>query len=211
MIYSKDWRDGVPVSREGSSHLFKYLRLESYEDALNNLQLERTETQQSLLQEHAALREDYMLRYMLDVETRGSASLLNLEQFAEPFSYQLKIAEGGVGETRPVTVDLVETLNYLLGMRIKHVDTIRGIKVVEGTNAEGEKVLVLWRSLSQTNNEALDEFFRKQGYTTQDREFDVIYVNGDNNLENLRRADETWKVRLIEAEFQRLMFDVRDV
>jgi hypothetical protein len=29
--------------------------------------------------------------------------------------------------------------------------------------------------------------------------------------ENLRRPDETWKVRLIEEEFMRLMFDVRDV
>jgi hypothetical protein len=43
------------------------------------------------------------------------------------------------------------------------------------------------------------------------KEFDVIYVNGDNNLENLRRPDENWKVRLIEDEFKRLMFDVQDV
>ena len=42
-------------------------------------------------------------------------------------------------------------------------------------------------------------------------EYDVIYVNGDNNLENLRREDQTWKVRLIEEDFQRLMFDVQDV
>jgi hypothetical protein len=33
VIYSKDWKDGKPVSREGSSHLFKYVRLESYEDS----------------------------------------------------------------------------------------------------------------------------------------------------------------------------------
>lgn len=39
----------------------------------------------------------------------------------------------------------------------------------------------------------------------------LSYVNGDNNLENLRRPDQTWKVRLIEEEFQRLMFDVEDV
>jgi adenine-specific DNA-methyltransferase len=32
-----------------------------------------------------------------------------------------------------------------------------------------------------------------------------------NNLENLRRADRTWKVRMIEEEFKRLMFDVEDV
>jgi hypothetical protein len=29
-------------------------------------------------------------------------------------------------------------------------------------------------------------------------EFDLIYVNCDNNLENLRRPDQTWKVRVTE-------------
>jgi adenine-specific DNA-methyltransferase len=39
----------------------------------------------------------------------------------------------------------------------------------------------------------------------------VICVDGDNNVENLRRADRTWKVRLIEEDFQELMFDLQDV
>jgi adenine-specific DNA-methyltransferase len=39
-------------------------------------------------------------------------------------------------------------------------------------------------------------------------EFDLIYVNGDNNLENLKKDEDTWKVRLIEEEFKRLMFDM---
>jgi adenine-specific DNA-methyltransferase len=42
-------------------------------------------------------------------------------------------------------------------------------------------------------------------------EFDLVYVNGDNNLENLKKDEDTWKVRLIEEEFARLMFDVQDV
>ncbi|HWS99819.1 MAG TPA: site-specific DNA-methyltransferase [Pyrinomonadaceae bacterium] len=212
VIYSKDWKDGKPVSREGSSHLFKYLRLESYEDALNNIELKRSEEQASMLEAHDEFREDYMLRYMLNVEARGSASLLNIENFADPFNYQLNVATGAsVSETRPVTVDLVESFNYLLGLRIKHVDTIRGFRVVEGTNPEGEKVLVIWRNTREKSNDDLDHFFQEQGYNTRDRQFDLIYTNGDNNLENLKRADETWKVRLIEEEFQRLMFDVQDV
>ncbi len=211
VIYSHNWKDGKPVSREGSSHLFKYLRLESYRGYAQHLYFERTEAQQSLLDEHPALREDYLLRYMLDVETRGSASLLNMERFAEPFKYELDIATGSAGETRRTAVDLVETFNYLLGLRVSHIDTIRGIKTVQGTSPTGEKVLVIWRSLSRTSNEELDDWFRKQGFTTRDREFDLIYVNCDNNLENLRRPDETWKVRLIEHDFLRLMFDVRDV
>lgn len=211
VIYSKDWKDGKPVSREGSSHLFKYLRLESYEDALNNLELKRTEAQDDLLRQHAPLREDYLLRYQLDVESAGSASLLVVAQFANPFAYQLKIATGSVGESRAVNVDLVETFNYLLGLRVSHTDTIRGFKVVQGVNPAGEKTLVIWRIVAEKSNADLDAFFQKQGYNTKDMEFAVIYVNGDNNLENLKRADETWKVRRIEDEFKRLMFDVQDV
>jgi adenine-specific DNA-methyltransferase len=211
VIYSKDWKDGKPVSREGSSHLFKYLRLESYEDALNNLELKRTPDQDDLLRQHEPLREDYMLRYQLDVETRDSASLLNLSQFTNPFAYQLKIATGSVGESRPVNVDLVETFNYLLGLRVSHMDTIRGFRVVQGLNPDGEKVLVIWRNVAEKPNAELDTFFQKQGYNTKDLEFALIYVNGDNNLENLKRPDETWKVRRTEDEFKRLMFDVADV
>jgi adenine-specific DNA-methyltransferase len=50
-----------------------------------------------------------------------------------------------------------------------------------------------------------------------DMEFDIIYVNGDKNLMNLSIAPEgvglepRYKVGLIEEEFKRLMFDIRDV
>ena len=108
-------------------------------------------------------------------------------------------------------MDLVETFNWLLGLRVKHIDTIRGFRVVQGTNPAGEKALVIWRNTREKSNADLDEFFLKQGYNTRDMEFDLIYVNGDNNLENLKRPDETWKVRLIEEEFKSLMFDVEDV
>ncbi len=211
IIYSKDWKDGKPISREGSSHMFKYIRLESYEDTLNNLELRRTEAQQSLLDQSDSFRESYMLSYMLDVESKGSESLLNLNTFEDPFNYKLNISTGSAGETKPVTVDLVETFNYLIGLTVNHIDHIRGFCVIQGTRPKGEKVLVIWRNLKEKSNKDLDEFFRKQEYNPKDMEFDLIYVNGDNNLENLRREDETWKVRLIEEDFKRLMFDVQDV
>jgi len=210
-VYSRAWKDGLPTDRDGCSQVAKYLRLESYEDTLNNLELHRSADQDELLGANPELREDYTLRYMLDVESAGSASLLDLDRFEDPFSYTLEIGQGSVGETRPVTVDLVETFNYLIGLRVNHVDTIRGFKVVEGASPQGERVLVIWRNTREKSNAELDEFFQKQGYNTRDAEFDVIYVNGDNNLENLRRPDETWKVRLIEDDFKRLMFDVEDV
>ncbi len=40
VVYSKDWRDGKPVSREGSSHFLKYYALEQYEETLRNSRYE---------------------------------------------------------------------------------------------------------------------------------------------------------------------------
>ena len=75
-----------------------------------------------------------------------------------------------------------------------------------------EKVIQLQKShTKEKSNNELDKFFTKQGYNTQDFEFDKIYVNGDNNLENLKVDEDKWKVSLIEEEFKRRMFDVRDI
>ena len=54
----------------------------------------------------------------------------------------------------------------------------------------------------------LDEWFTRHGYSSKESEFDLIYVNGGNNLENLKDAGDLWKVRLIEEDFQRLMFEM---
>ncbi len=209
-VYSKDWKGGKPVSREGVSQLIKVIRLESYEDALNNLDVRRTEQQQSLLDAHDGLHKEYMLRYWLGVETRGSASLLDIERFDDPRSYTLKIARGSAAETRLVTVDLVETFNYLIGLRVRHVDVIRGVTMVQGTLPSGEKALVIWRKVADMPSEELDRFLFSQSINPRDMEFDVIYVNGDNHLENTRRPDKTWEVRLIEEEFLSLMFETAD-
>lgn len=217
-VYSKDWKGGKPVGREGVSQLVKVIRLESYEDTLTNLRVQRSEQQTRLLEQRAgdAFRDQYALRYWITEETRGSASLLDLERFEDPWSYTLEVGQGSAAETKPVTVDLVETFNYLLGLRVQHVDRIRGVTLVQGTlppapgKTTGEKALVIWRNTRETDAEALDKFLWGQRINPRDLEFDVIYVNGDNHLENSRRTDETWKVRLIEDEFHRLMFETAE-
>ena len=211
VIYAKDWKDGKPASRNtGVSHCCKILRLESYEDTLNNLRLpaRRPEAQELALAEATpAAREEYTLGYMLELETQGSPSLLNVTAFTDPWNYTLDVATGTAGETRPVAVDLVETFNWLLGLTVRHTDYLRGVCAVDGTNPGGERVLILWRNTAEVDAEALNEWFTKQGYSTRDLEYALIYVNGDHHLENLRRDDQTWKVRLIDEEFPRLMWE----
>jgi adenine-specific DNA-methyltransferase len=113
-IYSDSWKDGAPQNRTGGvSFSIKYLQLESYEDTLNNLELKRTDQQKSLLETNDAMREQYILSYMLDVDSRASTSLLNIGAFRNPYEYTLRIEHSG--ETRLMKVDLIETLNWLLG------------------------------------------------------------------------------------------------
>lgn len=194
--------------------LFKYIILEQYEDALDNLGLSKSETQAALLASNPTLNEQYMLGYMLDVESRGSQSLLNIDAFADPFAYTLRITRND--DTKVVNVDLIETFNYLLGLTVRTVDRDKsGIVTVTGKNSLGENCLIIWRNVSEIDNAKLDAWFGKR-YSSKDFEFDAIYVNGDNNIENMKLADSNfegghWKVRLIEAEFKRLMFDVQDV
>ena len=207
IVYSNDYKNKKPVDRKGLSHCFKYIRLESYEDALNNLVLKgRTKLQQILLNKQTELLEDYMLGYWLDVETRGSCSLLNTEQFEDPFNYKLNIATDSVGVTKSTCVDLVETFNYLLGLTVKHIGIEHGFKVIYGTNPKDESVLVVWRNTKVQNNVVLEKFFEQPRYNPKSTEYIHIYVNGDHTLD-----DPCFKVKMIEIEFKRLMFDVQDV
>jgi adenine-specific DNA-methyltransferase len=56
----------------------------------------------------------------------------------------------------------------------------------------------------------LDEWFQKNRISTRDFEFDTIYVNGSNNLPNLKLDGDNWKVRLIEEEFMKRMWGGKD-
>lgn len=266
VTFTPEWKDGKPKrlataeEAERSPRIMKVIRLESYEDTLNNLELRRTEAQQSLLDSPQAqgadgFREQYLLRYMLDVETRGSQSLLNVSAFMDPTAYRLKVKRPGSDESREVNVDLLETFNWLVGLKVDHIAAPRTysaafrrdddpdlpadaprrllldgrlkedpegpwwFRTVTGTTPDGRRTLVIWRKRPggedpegiERDNLVLDEWFRKQGYSSKDSEFDLIYVNGDNNLENLKAPDDTWKVRLIEEDFFRLMFEMEGV
>jgi adenine-specific DNA-methyltransferase len=121
-VFSDDWDDGVPERIDGQSHVIKYHRLESYEDTLNNLELNEDEDREAAHEENEDLRRDYRLHYMLDVETEGSPSLLDIDEFTDPRQYHLQVKKPGSDASTQTSVDLLETFNYLLGLRVEQID-----------------------------------------------------------------------------------------
>jgi len=248
VVYSPDWKNGKPQSADkGISHCFKYLTLESYEDTLNNLCFDKEP-------KGASDVSDYLLRYMLEAGTKGSPSLLDVAAFAHPFSCTLDVKKTGSEERETRTVDLVETFNWLIGLRVRKMSDmlrfsadfervhdpdfptddamklrVRGrlrkdgdgqfaFRFVEGLiprnrmepDGAMDKVLVVWREGTgdaEKDNAVLDAFLQREKVNALDGEYDVIYVNGSNNVPSLRRIDQTWKVQLIEKTFLERMWE----
>lgn len=179
---------------------FKYMRLEQYEDTLNNLTIEPFNIDKSNVDFYGG----YILGYMLDMETRNS--LFNMQWFRNPWNMKLRITRQN--ETREENINVIETFNYLIGLNVKRILHPRtGICTVEGVTRRGEHTLIIWRDCDTVDNDALNDFFRSTDYATRNTVLDRIYVNGDNNLENLRTEGEPWKVVLTEQEFAKRMFE----
>ena len=169
-VYAEKWRDAKPVSRESRlSHIIKYQRLESYEDALNNIEF--TERENSLFEEH-------LLSYLLESETRESPTFLNVAELQIPFSYQLNIVDGL--QTQTQTVDLPETFNYLLGISVQtrrcFYDDDRRYLVYRGTVGH-KTVAIIWRETKGWNKQDWERDYnviQEQGLTQGASD---VYVN----------------------------------
>lgn len=199
-MYSKDWKDGVPLSNEGISHCFKYLYLEQYEESLENITLSTPDKQ---VQETLHQFGDYTLKYMLDYESRTSPVRLDLKQFSHPFEYNIILDTG-----QKISVDLVETFNYLISLEISKVhmyklDDGSYCKAIFGENKSG-KVVAIWRNVTPLSSENIDasraweESFRDFAVREilSREHFEKVYVNGDSLIP---------KAEPIEPEFMRLM------
>jgi adenine-specific DNA-methyltransferase len=224
VVFSADWKDGKPTTPEtGISHAFKVLKIEGYEDTLNNLDLKRSDAQASLLEGFSAgKRDDYLMRYMLDVEARGS--LLSVADFRKPFDYTLKVAVDSVGAWEERKVDLVETFNYLIGLTVQHIDydLKRGFATVVGQLpaqiGSTEKTLVFWRDCDKIGYEELERRFKTLNINPSDSEYEIVYVNGDHNIPSVIETTEDegsvikkLMLRQIEPAFLDAMFNVDDV
>ena len=202
VIYSADWKDGKPgrnnrplieteYRSNGVSHIFQYLKLEQYEDALNNIEFDR-EREANMPEFEFAERVKYLLRQGVN----GSPSLLAVNKFERPFAYKMDIIR--LNERVPTTVDLVTTFNFLLGLDVSRIRTAthqdRVYRIIQGVKKK-QAYLIVWRDYGEDLDLAAErDWFRQGDWHDADA---LLYANCDNAF----GADSS------EAEFQRLMFE----
>ncbi|XWY20319.1 site-specific DNA-methyltransferase [Bisgaard Taxon 45] len=216
VIYSKGWKDGKPTledkadNLQGVPQIVKVLKLESYEDTLNNLELQRSGLFDHLL---GNAKQDYLLHYMLDVESRDS--LLNIRHFDKPFDYGLNISTNSAGAYQWQAVDLVETFHYLLGARVISVDDKRqaqGFVAVEcrlPNQSADEKTLIFWRDCERIGYGELQAHFDRLSINPTNSEYSQIYLNGDHTLETAWDGEQSGQLKILSIEdaFLSCMFE----
>jgi adenine-specific DNA-methyltransferase len=198
VTFTPEWKEGKPKrtatteEAERSPRIVKYIRLESYEDTLNNIAFDDATGQQAMK------FDDYLLQYMLNWETRQSETLLNVEKLARPFSYQLYIHSDG--QTRQKLVDIPETFNYLLGLHVKtrriHDDGGRRYLVVRGI-IDHRNIAVIWR---ETEGWQKADFERDKKFVAGQKLIegtDEVFVNGDSLIPDARALEPIFKARMI--------------
>lgn len=198
VTFSPEWKDGKPKrvataeEAERGPRIIKVIRLESYEDALNNLSFDESGGQMAMQ------FEDYLLKYMLQWETRKSETLLNVEKLSKPFDYCLHIYRDG--ETRVQKVDLPETFNYLIGLDVAKRqlldDNGRYYLVYRGVTRDGKSTVVIWRETAGWTEEDYKsdrDFVAKHKFTEG---ADVIYVNGDSLIPGAQALEGVFKAKM---------------
>jgi len=188
VAYSFDWKDGKPTAANGSGVFCKYHFLEQYEDALENIEFDQKKIDEF---------NDYFVKYMLDFETKNSNTFLNIEKMENPFNYKLQVLVTAGKPAKTVTVDLVETFNYLIGLEVGKIkvneENDRKYVFVTGAAADGEKILVVWRPLDKIDFKKDKEIIEK---FRGESEADEVYINGDAAVKGFKQIESKFKAFL---------------
>jgi adenine-specific DNA-methyltransferase len=238
VIYSTNWKNGRPGSHaDGVSHMFKYIRIESYDDSLGNLELGPNHVKDERLASDGR-KPQRGLRYTLHGRECDAGSLVNPRVFHDATGYTLRIRNPGVHESRETAVDLPETFDHLIGLHVqavtgpqsfsadferdaKGVLRIRGelredvngpwrFRGISGATGDGQRTLVIWRSLTGRKAQdslVLDAWLGMQGYCAREPGSLHVFVNGAVPLINLKNVVASWNMNMLEEEFFRLLWE----
>lgn len=201
VTFTPEWKDGYPKRQataeevDRSPRIIKYIRLESYEDALDSITFDQFGQLPGL-----ATSDEYLLKYQLGWETKDSETFLNVAKLTDPFRYRLRVHVNGVRRER--RVDLPETFNYLLGLIVRTRRTYdhhgRLYLVYRGTiRADpNQTVVVIWRA---TEGWTENDFARDRDFIAAESladEADTVYVNGDSCIPGAKPVEPMFKARM---------------
>jgi len=161
----KDVKDKYNKNRAGG--FFKYQCLEQYEDALDNIEFKQEEP-------------DFI--YNLP------------HKFIDPFNYKLKIRKPD-GCYEEISVDLVETFNYLMGIHVKKLISLQNkgkiYRIVLGIRENDKRIAVIWRDTTDMTEE---DYKQEKEFLSEKlsdlNSYDEIYVNAKSALEKAQVLEE---------------------
>jgi len=220
VMFAPEWKDGrpkrppTPEEVERTPQLVKILRIESYEDTLHNLaaaaeRMARDETAREREEAYRELasEEAYRLRYWVELPLREAETCLRALDLRHPFNYTLEVLTDNGPVRKPV--DLVETFNYLYGLRVKRYETWvspedgRKYCVVKATDRESKRrVLVLWRDMEGLDPERERAFLEEKlaEMESSGEVWDEVLINGDAPIPGVASLDPLFKRLMMQRE-----------
>ena len=203
VIFSPEWKDGKPKraangeEAERGPRIVKYLRIESYEDALDGIEFDDAMGEMRLEERFG---DEYTIKYMLKWETKGSRTLLNLMELTRPFAYRLRSHANGAN--REAAVDLAETFNWLIGMnaRTRRVHDNAGRRYLiyrgETRDAPGRETVAIWRDTAGWDEA---DFARDEDFVSKNEladGADTLYMNGGSAIEGSKSVETLFDRRM---------------
>jgi adenine-specific DNA-methyltransferase len=183
--------DKSKISKEAGwkgGGFFKYHSLEQFEDALENIYFRD-------MPDSATQTSSTVVKFLLDYDSEGSPTSLNISRLDDPFNYRMNILHNY--RQRECRVDLVETFNYLLGISVQrilhtHLDNRRYVFVFG--EVDGEKIAVVWRASENLDLAADSDFIRK---TVEEFAPQKLYASGNCAIEGSINIENELRQRMM--------------
>lgn len=213
LMYSPTWKDGTPVEEptwdnfydleevpewiQHSPRLVKVIRTESFEDSLNALELPAEREMRLSGQKNLLFNDE--LHYLFGALEDESLVLLNTQALEHPFDYKLRVLTPEGMHT--IDVDLIETANLLLGLRVRQMhelyDDGRRYVIVEAREGNTE-VLVVWRDITDLDPARERDFIREHFDLD---EYNTVYTNADSAIAKGDQVlDKAFRTRMLEPD-----------
>ncbi len=217
VMFTPEWRHGKPrrlatvEEAQRTPRIVKIIRLESYDDALHNIAaptaLERAAAQEKPIKDLEG-EDAFRLKYWITLPLEQSETMLRALNLRRPFDYSLEILTDDGPQRKPV--DLVETFNYLYGLRVRRYETWRNpedesreYRVVKARDREGRRrILVIWRDMDGLDAEKDRAFLERKIREMEDagETWDEILINGDTPTPGIASLDPLFKELMMTSE-----------